>query len=402
MNSKEREVCEYLEERSSEIIELLQKMVLQKSVNPPGDTTAVASVIAEKLDSYQIPYKEIVVKDIHKSIISTIGEGEKNLLFNAHMDTVPIGDLNKWTVDPFNEPLHGDILYGRGSADDKGGVAAMVMAICALKSCGIKLNGRMTINPVADEETGGENGVKYLLDNNYINPDMVVVGEITENNVAIAHKGLIWFKIVAKGKTAHASSPWDGVNAISKMIKFVNRLERYYEIELPKRTDPLTSSATYNIGAIEGGVKANVVADSCTVILDRRILADETLQDNVDELQDMVDQFMRDEPNADISFEVINYSPSLKTSPDELLVKKSLEVVSEFGRNTNPVGYQQSCDGRYFSNRGIPTVVLGPGIASEAHTPDESINVNDVLECAKIYALLAMRILGYKDLLELL
>ena len=292
MNSKEREVCEYLEERSSEIIELLQMMVSQKSVNPPGDTTAVADVIAEKLDSYQIPYKEIVVKDIHKSIISTIGEGGKNLLFNAHMDTVPIGDLNKWTVDPFNEPLHGDILYGRGSADDKGGVAAMVMAICALKSCGIELNGRMTINPVADEETGGENGVKYLLDNNYINPDMVVVGEITENNVAIAHKGLIWFKIVSKGKTAHASSPWDGVNAISKMIKFLNRLERYYEIELPKRTDPLTSSATYNIGAIEGGVKANVVADSCTVILDRRILPDETLQENVDELQDMVDQFI--------------------------------------------------------------------------------------------------------------
>ena len=396
MNKKVAQVCEYIGEKRNDAVEFLQKMISQESVNPPGDTTGVAKVIAEKLKRCHIPYKEIVAKKIHKSIISTIGEGGKNLLFNAHTDTVPVGDLSKWTVDPFNEPLHGDIIYGRGSADDKGAVAAMIMALCALKGCGIELKGRMTVNPVADEETGGENGVKYLLENDYLKPDMVVIGETTENNVAIMHNGLIWFEMVSKGKTAHASTG-EGINAISKMVRFLNRVEQYYSVELPKRTNPLTPPAAYNIGTIKGGVKANVVADSCEVIFDRRILPEETLQDNVAELQDIAAKFMEDEPDADISLEVINYSSSLVTSPDEVLVKKALEVVSEFGRETNPIGYRYSSDGRYFSNKGIPTIVLGPGITSVVHAPDESISISDIIESAKIYALLAMRVLGYRE-----
>ncbi|WP_368233570.1 M20 family metallopeptidase [Anaerotruncus rubiinfantis] len=397
MNGKEKQVCDYLEEKRDDIIRLLQDLVSKESVNPPGDTRGAAQVILDKLGEYRIPCQEIVSNEVHKSLLATIGEGKQNLLFNAHIDTVPVGDLQKWTTAPFNEPLHGNIMYGRGCADDKGGVAAMVMAMCALRRCGIDLKGRMTVNPVADEETGGENGAKYLLENGYLKPDMVVVGEITTNEVAIVHKGLVWFKITSKGKTAHASTPWDGVNAISKMVGFLHKVEQYYKEELPRHIDPLTPPATYNIGTIEGGPKVNVVSDICTVMLDRRMLAEESLEFVENELQKLLDEYKAEDPEADITFECVNYSPSLRTSPDEELVKKSLAVVSEFGRNDQPVGYKQSSDGRYFSVRGIPTVLIGPGVASVGHTPDENIDVREVVECAKIYAVLAMRLLGYKE-----
>lgn len=398
MNSNEKQVCSYIDKKSGDLIAFLQQLVSKESINPPGNTTGPAKLIEEKLKTYGIDCEKVTVGDIHQSIIATLGEGGKNLLFNAHIDTVPVGNPAQWTVDPFNEPIHGRILYGRGCADDKGGVAAMVMAMCALKKCGIELKGRMTINPVADEETGGNDGVKFLLENGYLAPDLVVVGEITENNVAVVHKGLIWFEIISKGKTAHASTPWDGVNAINKMVKFLDRMKRYYEEELPKHIDPLTPPATYSIGTIEGGVKANVVPDRCTVVIDRRILAEETLEEAESELQRIIDLEKKEDPESDISFKVINYSPSLRTDPKEVLVEEALKVVSIWGGDAEPVGYQQSSDGRYFSKMGIPTVLIGPGVASVGHAPDESICLDDVISCAKIYAILTMRLLGYTEM----
>lgn len=395
MDFRETQVCNFIDEIKDEIVELLKDMVAMRSDNPPGNTREVAEVIAKKLDSYKIPYEEIVVDEIYRSLVATIGKGGKNLLLNGHIDTVPVGDPDQWNVDPYNEPLHENVMYGRGCADDKGGVAAMVMAACALKKCGVELSGRLTVNPAADEEEGGIRGVKYLLENNYLSPDLVVVGECTENDVAIIHNGLIWIKITSCGKTAHASSPWNGTNAISKMIKFLSYLENHYEKVLSKHTHLLTPPPTYNIGTIQGGVRVNVVPDICTVLLDRRILPSETLEETMAEIQGIAEEFMRKEGDAELSFEMINYSPPVNTSPDELLVEEAIKIVSGFGRKDHPVGYQQNSDGRYFSMRGIPTVLIGPGLASVGHCPNESICVDEVVECTKIYAVLAMRVLGY-------
>lgn len=392
-------MCQYLEEIQEGIILFLRELVAEESVNPPGDTRGPAQVIAQKLGEYGIPCQEISVHQLHKSLLASIGNGSKSLLFNAHLDTVPIGSPEEWTVDPFHEPPHAGVLYGRGCADDKGGAAAMVMAVCALQHCGIRLQGRLTVNPVADEENGGENGVKYLLEQGILRPepDMVVVGEITSNDVAIVHKGLIWFEITSRGKTAHASTPWDGINAIGKMIGFLHKLERYYQEELPRHTSTLTPPASYNIGTITGGPRVNVVPDICTVMLDRRILPEESLEMAESELRLLLEEYQREEPQADITFTCVNYSPALRTSPDEELVRQALGVAAEFGRSTVPTGYQQSSDGRYFSARGIPTILLGPGEPQVGHAPDEHIRAADVVECAKIYALLAMRLLGYEE-----
>ena len=293
MNRTEWQVCQYLEEIQEGIILFLRELVAEESVNPPGDTRGPAQVIAQKLGEYGIPCQEISVHQLHKSLLASIGNGSKSLLFNAHLDTVPIGSPEEWTVDPFHEPPHAGVLYGRGCADDKGGAAAMVMAVCALQHCGIRLQGRLTVNPVADEENGGENGVKYLLEQGILRPepDMVVVGEITSNDVAIVHKGLIWFEITSRGKTAHASTPWDGINAIGKMIGFLHKLERYYQEELPRHTSTLTPPASYNIGTITGGPRVNVVPDICTVMLDRRILPEESLEMAESELRLLLEEY---------------------------------------------------------------------------------------------------------------
>jgi succinyl-diaminopimelate desuccinylase len=165
---------------------------------------------------------------------------------------VPEGELNKWTHGPFSGEVVENLLYGRGAADAKASVAAMVMAAKALAVSGLNLAGSLEINPVCDEETGGGKGTRYLLEQGEMEPDYVVVGEITGNRVAVAEKGIIQIELKTLGKSAHASTPWDGVNAVDQMLLLYNRIRAYYADHMQEKTHPLTPPSSINLGLIRG------------------------------------------------------------------------------------------------------------------------------------------------------
>jgi succinyl-diaminopimelate desuccinylase len=286
-------------------------------------------------------------------------------------------------------------MYGRGVADMKGGVGAMLMAAKALARETVPLTGSLVINFVGDEEIGGARGAGYLMENGHYSPDMVVVGEITNNNgIAIGEKGVVIFSLSTKGRTAHASTPWAGVSAIEKMVKILYRLQERLGEAFKTRDSGILPPASMNIGTIQGGVSFNVVADSCDVVIDRRTLPGETPESVMQEMQDIIDEVKREDPDVDATLQLMGSGNPFETSPDEKICRIAKKTLDELGMNSDFVGYEQVSDGRFFADKGIPTILIGPGIARRAHTPDEHLELDQYIDAIKIYALLAMNALG--------
>ena len=162
-----------------EVVEFLQDLVRKRSDYPPGDCRGAINVVASKLDQVGIGYQVFSRQEHQPSLIATLGSMEQGLrlMYHAHIDTVPAGDLDRWSVDPFGGQLISGKVYGRGTGDDKGSVAAQVMALVTLARAGIPLNGSLQIVAVADEESGSAHGTQWLHDVGELDCQVLVVGE---------------------------------------------------------------------------------------------------------------------------------------------------------------------------------------------------------------------------------
>ncbi len=395
LNADERHLLARVDALQSELRDLLVDLVRADTVNPPGDTRPAAKICADVLDAFCDELRTVGPDPMMPNLIATINPGQHpQLWFNSHMDVVPVGDLNNWHYGPFAGDIVGGVLYGRGSADAKGCLAPMVIAAKALKESGLPLRGSLVVNPVSDEEVGGIKGAKWICENGLANPDAVVIGEITSNRVAIAHKGIAWFRLTTHGRTAHASTPWAGENAISHMVTLLYHLERELQARLATRTHPLTPPPSYNLGTIRGGVKSNVVADRCEVELDRRLLPSEDVDAVIAEVNEIVASIQHEHPEIKVDVELVLTGSPLETAADHPLTLTARGAARDVGVPDDPVGYEQASDGRFFSERGIPTILIGPGIAQRAHQPDEYIALDEVYQAARLYALLAYRMIG--------
>ena len=382
---------------ADEIMDFQAELVRAESINPPGNTTAAARVVQEKLEEFESPHELHSFDDDKPNIILRAGAAEgKRLCFNSHMDTVPAGETSRWTHPPFGGEIADGNLYGRGSADAKGCSVAMLMAARALERAGINLAGALDVAIVSDEETGGSIGTQYLLQKGALKSDLAIIGEITSNRVAISEKGLLAFSISTKGRTAHASTPWEGVSAISHMAKLIREIEATLDESFKAKRHPLTPPPSYNFGIIEGGVGINVVPDECRVTLDRRTLPGESLDEAEAEIARIIERLSDADPTFEADCSTLYRANSFETSPDTDIVRSASKACELLGIEPEPIGYQQICDGRFFAERGIPTIIIGPGTAELAHTPDEHVPVAAVIQAVKLYALAAVELLGIK------
>ena len=379
-----------------EAIRLLSDLVKADSVNPPGDTRRAMDVILRKTRSFTENYDVVSSDDIAPNVFITLNPGARpQLLYNGHLDTVPIGDEKQWQFNPFGAQIEDNRMYGRGVADMKGGVAAMLMAAKVLESEKIPLKGSLVLNFVSDEETGGTRGTRYLMEKDLYSPDMVVVGEITNRNgIAIAEKGAVTYNLTTKGRTAHASTPWVGVNAIEKMVKILYRLNMILSERLKMRPSGILPPATMNIGMIKGGIASNIVPDKCSIRLDRRILPGESVESVTKEIQDVIDEIKQEDGDIEANLRVLGSGAPFETSPNEMICQIAKKTLEELKLPSEFVGFEQVSDGRLFAEKGIPTILIGPGIAKQAHTPDESLELDQYLEAIKIYSLLGINVLG--------
>jgi succinyl-diaminopimelate desuccinylase len=393
-----KSISQTAESMRNDILDFLVRLVNAQSFNPPGDTTAAAKVVHDKASRIKGVLEVHAFDDLKPNVVLRVGKRNgKVLCFNSHMDTVPVGDTTQWKHDPFGGEIADGNLYGRGSADAKGCAAAMLMAAAVLERSGVELEGELDIAIVSDEETGGSLGTQYLLDGGVLKPEFAVIGEITSNRVAIAEKGMLVFILNTYGRTAHASTPWEGVSAIRQMLRLAREIETTLEKSFADKRHPLTPPPSFNFGLIEGGVAINVVPDNCRLTMDRRTIPGESLNEAERQIAEIIKRMKSDVPEFDADYTILYRADAFETPADHPLVKSAGDVCQAFGILSTPIGYQQVSDGRFFAGVGIPTILLGPGRAELAHTPNEHVAVNAVIEAVKVYALLAAELLGVKE-----
>lgn len=379
---------------ADEAVELLRQLVRTPSPNPPGDTRAVANVVREYLEEAGIPVEMIGPDETRPCVIARLGDGTGPVLgFNSHIDTVGTGSRGDWTRDPFGGEVAEGRVWGRGAGDAKASVAAMCVAAKLLHQSRDSWSGGLLLALVSDEETGG-NGSRFLLTNGYTDADAWVIGEMTGNRVAIAEKGLIWLRIETLGHTAHASTPEKGVSAIDKMLDLLQRIRTELIPPMQAMKHPLTPPASLNIGLIEGGVQPNVVADRCSVVLDRRLLPSERPESFEADVRRLLSELSERDSSFRARVETLLVGPPIETNPNDPLVLAVRGASIELGVADEPIGFDQACDGRFYAELGIATVILGPGDPGLAHTAREHVVADDLVVAVNLYAGLATRYLS--------
>jgi succinyl-diaminopimelate desuccinylase len=380
---------------SGETAALLQNLIRQRSDYPPGDTRVAVQIVAAKLREAGI-HVDIVARQEHQaSLLAWLGDPAQApcLTFHAHIDTVPAGDIQRWSAAPFGGEVREGAVYGRGAGDDKGSVAAQSMALVALARAGFRLHGSLQLAIVADEESGGIEGTLWLRDLGKLKPDMLVIGEQTDNQVAIAERVACGIDLTVFGKSTHGAMPWAGENAVLKAARALNWLQDHLFPRLQARTHPYLPPATLNIGKIQGGIQWNIVPDLCKVEMDRRLLPGETREAAMQEIRDELDEFSRRvEPLHYELFSQGVVATNVNTPADHpfvVLANRVLEDVA--GEPRSLTGYVQTSDGRWFAGYETPIIIFGPSDPVVAHGPDEHVAVDQLVEAARFLTLLALR-----------
>lgn len=379
-----------------EAIRLLQSLVRDSaSVNPPGDVRESIRVCREKLAAEGFETELMGDTAIIPNLVATLRRGDgPALLFNAHVDVVPTGTAEAWSHPPFAAEIADGRVYGRGAGDDKASVTAQVMGAIAFARSGAPFNGTLIVNVVGDEETGGRHGAKYVAENLALRPDFAIVGEQTFNRIAVGEKGFAGTNVIVHGRAAHGALPWEGANAIEGMAAVIMALRAELWPRLEQRTHPYFHHSSASINMIEGGVKQNVVADRCSIYIDRRIIPGEDPNAGVQEIREIAERVAAGLAGIRVEVQPANPAAASMSEPDSPVVQAMLAANSYLGLNTDLTGFSMGTDGRHFSAAGVSTIIYGPGDPALAHIPDEWVGIDEVMEATKAYALVALELLG--------
>lgn len=377
-----------------ELIRLTKELCAIDTQNPPADYS-ISSEYMKKL------YEELGLETCvfqgegGKPNVGArwCGTGEKaeKIMFSGHMDVVPVG--TGWHItNPLKVEEKDDYLYGRGVVDMKGSLIAQYLAVKALKKANINIKGDLYLFSTVDDETAGKMGLKYIINegldiHGWAKPSFHILGEPTDLNLCTAFKGRMWIRIAVKGKSAHGGNPKAGINAIEKMMAFLKEL-----LALPRMSHALMGEDTINIGTIEAGSKTNVVPDSCVVTIDYRYVAPQSSQDIESKIKSVIDGIMAHDSDFVIEkFEVFERREPLEvdqTLGNMQVLKSITETVK--GSATKFSGVLSAGDSYWTITNSIPAVFFGPGSMSVAHTSKECINITELENACKIFALFAL------------
>jgi len=377
-----------------DVLRYARALITVPSENPGGTEDGVAAVAAEVLAALGAD-PEIVRSDEQRpSVLATVGgAGTPSLAWNGHLDVVPAGSLDTWSRPPFSGDVVDGRLVGRGSADMKGPIAAAMAAYGGILRAGVALNGSLSYHLAADEEFGGVHGTRVLWERGVLTQDAAIVGEPSELTLGLAERGGAMVVATAFGKAAHGSQPHRGVNAITSMARFLLRLEDV----LPDLEHRLAGRPTVNAAMIEGGSAPNVVPDRCSVEIDRRLIPGETDKEAVlGSFRELADSLRAERDEVDLRFEIREWAEPAETEAGTEIARVARDAVeAETGQPAVDAGFTGITDARFYINDAhIPTVILGPGSLTVAHTADEWVDVGELVAGARIYARLFVGYLG--------
>jgi succinyl-diaminopimelate desuccinylase len=372
-------------------LSLLSDLIAIPSVNPPGEKyDEVCSRLRSALEELGFKTRVVEVAKGKPNLIGVLGEGRPELLFNGHVDVVPPG--MGWETDPFKAVEREGRIYGRGTADMKGALASMVAAVKKVLDEGVTLKGKLIFTATVDEETGGLDGLGYLVRKEGLRADYCLSGEPTGLNVCRCEKGVYWAKISVKGKAAHGSTPERGINAIEKMAKIISALQ---SIKF-EREHKLLGRPTINIGVISGGTKINVVPDYCEILVDRRMLPAEDPGEVKGEIESALRSVKALDPQVEYKVEDLLFADPFELPEDAPLVRMAVEAVQEaLGRRPEITGLTGFTDARFTAvDAKIPSVLVGPGNIAQAHTANEFVEKRQILDAISVYAAFLKKLLA--------
>jgi succinyl-diaminopimelate desuccinylase len=377
------------------VVEIAQALMRCESVNPPGDERETARIVAAHLKGLGARDLDVIqTGDKRESVVARWGTpGGRVLAWNGHTDVVSAGDESQWTTPPFSPTVRDGRLWGRGAVDMKGPVASLLHALTMIDRAGLTLEGEVAVSIAADEETGGSLGTGYLAQQGVFDGiDAGICGEPSSLNAVVAARGRLWLELTLIGKGAHASQPELGTNAVSAAARVLQMLSA---LELGS-AHPLLGRATLTPTMIEGGSSPNSVPDRCTITIDRRLLPSDDAAQVTAEIRAVLEQVKAQDG---IEYQVVQHALFEPTEIDPmseivLTVQDATELA--LGRRAETPGMSGSTDARFLIGAGVPTVIFGPGDASEAHVIDESIAVDDLGRGALAYAAVICRFLGVR------
>ncbi len=378
---------------------------LQDLVRIPSLSTQEGAVAARLVQEMErVGFAEVRVDRIG-NVIGRIGSGRgPTLLLNGHMDTVDVGDVARWPHPPYGAVIQDGILYGRGACDMKGSLAAMVYGVQALREAGIELAGDLYVVGVVQEEPCEGLAMRVLVEEEGLRPDFVVLGEPSNLQVRLGHRGRLEMQVQVRGRAAHASAPELGSNAIHNAARLIFGLEL---LTARLATDPFLGQGSLAVTEIESqAASRNALPDCCSFYIDRRLTLGETESKALAEVQHIINT---EEVEAEVQVtryrsrsytgyatQTRNSFPAWVMPEDHPLVQALVRSVRETLGYRPKVGcWSFSTDGAYTAGvANIPTVGFGPGEERYAHTLHEQIRLNDVVDAARVYARLAVELLG--------
>ncbi|MEM1619798.1 MAG: M20 family metallopeptidase [Fervidicoccaceae archaeon] len=404
-----------------EALSLLLDLIRVPTVSPFGEGYEEAiKILREFLDRYSVGTEIIRVPTDYQShrcahvsskpryiLRGFVDEGGRLWLqLNGHYDVVPGG--SGWTkTSPFEPLVEGDRVYGRGSTDMKGGIVSMALALVLYAESARKADCRLDAIFVPDEEVGGECGTGYYVETlKARKPDYVIIAEPSSPKyIYIGHRGVLWARVKVRGKSAHASVPWLGVNAFLDAAKLALWLEENYVATIASVRSsyeydvPNAGTPTAMIGGEAGvpGGKVNQVPGEAYFTIDRRLIVEEKTEDVAAELRAAVATgSKRLGLNGDrVELEIVSVAaPALVPRGNPL----SLALIDEAEKKGLPRPREAisagGLDSRYYVEKGILTVAYGPGVHKLSHSPDEYVNFEEVLKFSEIYASLPAKLSG--------
>jgi acetylornithine deacetylase len=369
------------------IFATLADLIAINSVNPnypggPGEA-ALSAYVGEFFRKNSIPFEVQPVFSDRSNIIARLGGGDggRTLVLEAHMDTASEQGMS---VDPFRPAREGNLMYGRGSCDTKGGLAAMMHALKLLKDLRLRPDASVILAATVDEEYSFRGVLKFL--ENGVAADGAIVAEPTELETVVASKGCLRWRLRARGRTAHSSKPHLGVNAICKMAHVIVALEERFSLSA-SRKHPLLGSPTLNVGVIQGGIQVNQVPEFCVIEVDRRVLPGETREEIQQQFADLLGELQQTDPALDIEMEspMLEDFP-LETSDKARIVQVATEVCQLMHRPCRLVGVPFASDASKIARAGIPSIIWGPGNIDRAHARDEYVELDQVVLATELYA----------------
>lgn len=353
------------------LINILQRLVQIPTENPPGKTEELVNFLITDVFKEEEGFHNEIVTHVKNNVnlhnlITTIGSGRKKIILSGHFDVVPVGDSSKWDYPPFSGKILDGKLYGRGSADMKGGIVSLIGTMKSLSGEKKFLeNYELIFLGTADEEAG-MSGSLTLTNKGIMNDAiLLIIGEPTNLSLGIAEKGLLWVKLKIYGRAAHGSMPEEGLNAIEGALKIIPQLKNC----LSNFMNPVLGSSSINIGKIKGGNKINVVPDYTELEIDFRIIPEQNVEDLIDNLKKVdLEPFKMD-------IEILNNLPALHSDSKHPFILNLKKL-----NNTELIGLPYATDAAKFitPENPVPFVIYGPGNPNDVHKINESISLEQI------------------------